>query len=34
MMPKAWNIIETLEYGYSSESIRWELSNENEHDRV
>ena len=34
MMQKTWKINETLAYGYSSESARWELSNEYQHDRV
>ena len=28
MMQKAWKVIETLAYGYSSESTQWQLSNE------
>ena len=31
---KAWKITETLAYGYSSESARWELSNEYKHNKV
>ena len=34
MMQKSWKIIETLAYGYSSESTQRELSNEYQHDRV
>ena len=31
---KPWKMTETLEYGYSSESTQWELSNEYQQDRV
>ena len=31
---KPWKMTETLARGYSSESTHWELSNENQHDRV
>ena len=34
MMQKTRKMIETLAYGYSSESTRQELSNEYQHDRV
>ena len=34
IMQKTWKIIETLAYGYSSESTWWELSYECQHDRV
>ena len=34
MMQKSWKMTETLALGYSSESARWELSNEYQHDMV
>ena len=34
MMQKSWKMTETLAYGFSYESIRQELSNEYQHDRV
>ena len=34
MMQKAWQMMETLAHGYSSESTQQELSNEYQHDRV
>ena len=34
MMQKTWKMIETLAYGYSSESTQRELSNEYQHNRV
>ena len=33
-MQKTWKMTGTLAFGYSSESTRWELSNEYQHDRV
>ena len=34
MMQKIWKMTKTLANWYSSESTRWELSNEYQHDRV
>ena len=34
MMQKNWKMIETMAYGYSSESTQQELSNEYQYDRV
>ena len=31
---KPWKMTETVAHGYPSDSIRWELSNEYQHDRV
>ena len=33
-MQQTWKMTKTLAYGYSSESIPQELSNEYQHDRV
>ena len=33
-MQLTWEIVEALAYWYSSESTRWELSNEYQHDRA
>ena len=34
IMQKSQKMVETLAYGYSSESTQWELSNEYQHGRV
>ena len=34
MTQNSWKMTETMAHGYSSESTQYELSNENQHDRV